>query len=248
MKYRAQVLRAYGHAAQLLAKRPILRRRRRRLVPRRTTLFHPPPLPTAGSRLFFSRDIANLESANRLTAKTIHIFIPLPYRESPCLEYTLRRMWFLFFLSYTVRIISLDQESESRLNFQFENISERVRGSRVKYWRTLKMQPAGAPRTPGSPTRSSCHERDREREREREQERDRERERGGRQSRTSPVEDREDREERGSIARQSLGPPAAIPGSQGLSLSLEDRELWTRFQCITNEMIVTKNGRYMCTD
>ncbi|KAI4491079.1 hypothetical protein M0802_010496 [Mischocyttarus mexicanus] len=28
-----------------------------------------------------------------------------------------------------------------------------------------------------------------------------------------------------------------------LSLSLEDRELWTRFQCITNEMIVTKNGR-----
>ena len=31
--------------------------------------------------------------------------------------------------------------------------------------------------------------------------------------------------------------------SQGLSLSLEDRDLWTRFQCITNEMIVTKNGR-----
>lgn len=29
-----------------------------------------------------------------------------------------------------------------------------------------------------------------------------------------------------------------------LSLSLEDRELWTRFQTITNEMIVTKNGRY----
>lgn len=108
------------------------------------------------------------------------------------------------------------------------------------------MQPAGAPRTPGSPTRSSYHERDREREREREQERDRERERGGRQSRTSPVEDREDREERGSIARQNLGPPAAISGNQGLplSLSLEDRELWTRFQCITNEMIVTKNGRY----
>ncbi|KYN08657.1 T-related protein [Cyphomyrmex costatus] len=109
------------------------------------------------------------------------------------------------------------------------------------------MQPAGAPRTPGSPTRSTCHERDREREREREQERDRERDRGGRQNRTSPVEDREDREERGSIARQNLGPPAAISGSQGLplSLSLEDRELWTRFQCITNEMIVTKNGRRM---
>ncbi|KYN19350.1 T-related protein [Trachymyrmex cornetzi] len=109
------------------------------------------------------------------------------------------------------------------------------------------MQPAGAPRTPGSPTRSSCHERDREREREREQERDRERDRGGRQNRTSPVEDREDREERGSIARQNIGPPAAISGNQGLplSLSLEDRELWTRFQCITNEMIVTKNGRRM---
>ncbi|XP_012527071.1 T-related protein isoform X2 [Monomorium pharaonis] len=107
------------------------------------------------------------------------------------------------------------------------------------------MQPAGAPRTPGSPTRSTCHERDRERERE--PERERERERGGRQNRTSPVDEREDREERGSIGRQSLGPPAAISGSQGLplSLSLEDRELWTRFQCITNEMIVTKNGRRM---
>lgn len=108
------------------------------------------------------------------------------------------------------------------------------------------MQSASAPRTPGSPTRSSCHERDREREREREQERNRERERG-RQSRTSPEENREDREERGAIARQTLGPPAAITGNQGLplSLSLEDRELWTRFQCITNEMIVTKNGRYI---
>lgn len=108
------------------------------------------------------------------------------------------------------------------------------------------MQSSSAPRTPGSPTRSSCHERDREREREREQERNRERERGGRQSRTSPEENREDRDERGAIARQGLGPPAAITGNQGLplSLSLEDRELWTRFQCITNEMIVTKNGRY----
>ncbi|XP_014209817.1 brachyury protein-like [Copidosoma floridanum] len=34
-------------------------------------------------------------------------------------------------------------------------------------------------------------------------------------------------------------------GGRGLSLALEDRELWTRFQCITNEMIVTKNGRRM---
>lgn len=112
------------------------------------------------------------------------------------------------------------------------------------------MQSANVPRTPGSPARSSCHERERERDREREQDRERERERSGsgRQSRTSPVEDREDRDERGSIAqRQSLGGPVAIAGSQGLplSLSLEDRELWTRFQCITNEMIVTKNGRYM---
>ncbi|XP_012267292.2 T-box transcription factor T [Athalia rosae] len=32
---------------------------------------------------------------------------------------------------------------------------------------------------------------------------------------------------------------------QPLSLALEDRDLWTRFQCITNEMIVTKNGRRM---
>ncbi|XP_072767773.1 uncharacterized protein Byn isoform X2 [Anoplolepis gracilipes] len=108
------------------------------------------------------------------------------------------------------------------------------------------MQSASAPRTPSSPPRSSCHERDREREREREQERIRERERSGRQSRTSPEDNRDDREERGAIARQSLGPSAVITGNQGLplSLSLEDRELWTRFQCITNEMIVTKNGRW----
>lgn len=44
----------------------------------------------------------------------------------------------------------------------------------------------------------------------------------------SAEEDREDRE------RRQTG---------GLSLALEDRELWTRFQSITNEMIVTKNGR-----
>ncbi|XP_015121392.1 T-box transcription factor T [Diachasma alloeum] len=45
-------------------------------------------------------------------------------------------------------------------------------------------------------------------------------------------EEREDRERRQLSA-------------QPLSLSLEDRELWTRFQSITNEMIVTKNGRRM---
>lgn len=105
------------------------------------------------------------------------------------------------------------------------------------------MQAANTSRTSGSPTRSSCHERDRERERERESERDHERERAGRMS---PETEREDREERGSISRQNLG-SSVIPGNQGLplSLSLEDRELWTRFQCITNEMIVTKNGRYI---
>lgn len=109
------------------------------------------------------------------------------------------------------------------------------------------MQLAGTPRATGSPTHSACQDRDREHEREREQERDRERERAGRQTRVNdPEEDREDREERGSITRQNLGPPAPISAGQGLplSLSLEDRELWTRFQCITNEMIVTKNGRY----
>lgn len=28
-----------------------------------------------------------------------------------------------------------------------------------------------------------------------------------------------------------------------LSVSLDDRDLWVRFQCFTNEMIVTKSGR-----
>ncbi|XP_046630063.1 T-box transcription factor T [Neodiprion virginianus] len=40
-------------------------------------------------------------------------------------------------------------------------------------------------------------------------------------------------------------PGPANSAGQSLSLTLEDRELWTRFQCITNEMIVTKNGRRM---
>ncbi|CAB0030360.1 unnamed protein product [Trichogramma brassicae] len=38
---------------------------------------------------------------------------------------------------------------------------------------------------------------------------------------------------------------SASSSSGGLSLALEDRDLWMRFQCITNEMIVTKNGRRM---
>lgn len=29
-------------------------------------------------------------------------------------------------------------------------------------------------------------------------------------------------------------------------VSLDDRELWMRFQNLTNEMIVTKNGRFVC--
>ena len=30
---------------------------------------------------------------------------------------------------------------------------------------------------------------------------------------------------------------------RNLNISLDDRELWMRFQNLTNEMIVTKNGR-----
>ncbi|KAG7210907.1 hypothetical protein KM043_016284 [Ampulex compressa] len=106
------------------------------------------------------------------------------------------------------------------------------------------MQPSNTPGTPASPAGSSCRER--ERDQERDGERDLEREQGRRQSRTASEEDREEHNDRGSISRQNLG-NSAVPGNQGLplSLSLEDRELWTRFQCITNEMIVTKNGRRM---
>ena len=50
-------------------------------------------------------------------------------------------------------------------------------------------------------------------------------------------DDRDERNERPTSAQQCGS------NNQALSLSLEDRELWTRFQCITNEMIVTKNGR-----
>jgi T-box len=32
-----------------------------------------------------------------------------------------------------------------------------------------------------------------------------------------------------------------------IHVTLDDRELWTKFQCLTNEMIVTKNGRYAKT-
>lgn len=102
------------------------------------------------------------------------------------------------------------------------------------------MQPA--PATPGSPTRSSCCERDREREVHEDR---RERNNTGRQNRMTPEEDHEERgNERTVISGQNLG-VMTVSGNQGLSLSLslEDRDLWTKFQCLTNEMIVTKNGR-----
>lgn len=67
-----------------------------------------------------------------------------------------------------------------------------------------------------SPSRSSCCER------------------GDRDNITDEV-NRNDPNGNNSVTQCSAG--------QNLSLALEDRELWTRFQCITNEMIVTKNGR-----
>lgn len=33
------------------------------------------------------------------------------------------------------------------------------------------------------------------------------------------------------------------PHERDINVTLDDRELWCRFQCFTNEMIVTKNGR-----
>lgn len=41
--------------------------------------------------------------------------------------------------------------------------------------------------------------------------------------------------------------PTRIKGDlteKDLQVNLEDKELWLRFRCFTNEMIVTKNGRY----
>ncbi|XP_021933935.1 brachyury protein [Zootermopsis nevadensis] len=35
------------------------------------------------------------------------------------------------------------------------------------------------------------------------------------------------------------------PTERDLQVTLDDRDLWTKFQCLTNEMIVTKNGRRM---
>jgi len=41
----------------------------------------------------------------------------------------------------------------------------------------------------------------------------------------------------------SAGRVKADPTERELRVALDDRELWTRFQSLTNEMIVTKNGR-----
>ena len=39
-----------------------------------------------------------------------------------------------------------------------------------------------------------------------------------------------------------------VEGStEGVTMSLEDVGLWSKFEEHTNEMIVTKSGRYMCT-
>lgn len=45
------------------------------------------------------------------------------------------------------------------------------------------------------------------------------------------------------IARSSGNGSSPNPMERNLHVSLDDRELWLRFQNLTNEMIVTKNGR-----
>ncbi|XP_018325037.1 brachyury protein [Agrilus planipennis] len=43
----------------------------------------------------------------------------------------------------------------------------------------------------------------------------------------------------------SSGKNKGDPTERDMCVSLDDRDLWVRFQCFTNEMIVTKNGRRM---
>lgn len=43
----------------------------------------------------------------------------------------------------------------------------------------------------------------------------------------------------------SSTPRQRDPQAGDPQVQLDDSELWTRFQCLTNEMIVTKNGRYV---
>lgn len=41
----------------------------------------------------------------------------------------------------------------------------------------------------------------------------------------------------------SAGKNKGDPTERDMCVTLDDRDLWCRFQCFTNEMIVTKNGR-----
>lgn len=41
----------------------------------------------------------------------------------------------------------------------------------------------------------------------------------------------------------SAGKNKGDPTERDMTVTLDDRDLWCRFQCFTNEMIVTKNGR-----
>ncbi|CAB3370688.1 Hypothetical predicted protein [Cloeon dipterum] len=48
------------------------------------------------------------------------------------------------------------------------------------------------------------------------------------------------------MARHALGRHQVLEDAdRDIHVSLDDRDLWTKFQCLTNEMIVTKNGRRM---
>ena len=43
----------------------------------------------------------------------------------------------------------------------------------------------------------------------------------------------------------SVGREKGDPTEQKLRVHLDDRELWSKFKDLTNEMIVTKSGRYV---
>lgn len=46
-----------------------------------------------------------------------------------------------------------------------------------------------------------------------------------------------------SAVEPTVGGGARGGREREVSVALDDRELWVRFQTLTNEMIVTKNGR-----
>lgn len=49
-----------------------------------------------------------------------------------------------------------------------------------------------------------------------------------------------------SAVEPSVGGGTARNGRErDVNVALDDRDLWVRFQTLTNEMIVTKNGRYV---